>query len=155
MSDWFKDNNYRRMILIDRYENPHQFINEKQANELINNSIVLSVTSTSCTDNFNVYLNVKNDVIQSIKFIGDGCVISKVSTDFLLDAITKKNVITALLICKNFLKLVKTGIVSKTNLPKELLIFDQIHKQHSRIICASSVVETVFNYLQTIHGKKE
>ncbi|WP_036448916.1 iron-sulfur cluster assembly scaffold protein [Mycoplasmoides pirum] len=148
MSAWYNDDNYRRTFLVDRYSNPQYLINESEFNKLKSKYAMLQAVSRSCSDNFDIYLYIKDEIIQDAKFIGEGCVISLTSTDILLECLINKTIKEASNLLVNYLELVCNGKQPKNDFPELLFLFNQIYKQSNRIICASNVAERINIYLK-------
>lgn len=149
LSVWYKDENYRRMVLIDRFEHPKFLINEAQTINLEPNYVMLQASSTTCTDNFDVYLHIDKNSIKDIKFVGEGCVISLTSSDLLIEQLVHKPIVEAIDLLEKYLLLVFDGkLVDNKKFPEALMLFDQIHKQSNRIICASNVAQKILTYLK-------
>ena len=71
-----------REIIIDRYKNP-QFKGSLEPND-----ISFEDDNPLCGDQFTVYVQVEDEVIQDISFQGSGCAISKASASMMTDAAT-------------------------------------------------------------------
>ena len=61
----------KREIIMDHYSNPR---NRKRIND--SKYIVENTRNSSCIDNLDIYVNVKNDKIEDITFDGEACAIS-------------------------------------------------------------------------------
>ena len=61
----------KREIIMDHYSNPR---NRKRIND--GKYIVENTRNSSCIDNLDIYVNIKNDKIEDITFDGDACAIS-------------------------------------------------------------------------------
>ena len=72
--------------LIERSRTPDNL------GELTNPDIHVEDINPLCGDKVEIFVNIKNNVIDEIKFKGSGCSISKVSTDLLLDKIKGKSI---------------------------------------------------------------
>lgn len=152
LSGWSNKAELRRMVITDRSQNPQNFLNELEVDTIEKTHVKLQNLSTSCTDNFDIYLLVKNNTIKDAKFNGEGCVISTTSTDFLLSELIDKKIDSAITMLKAYLALVETG-KNNSKLPENLSLFDEVHKQANRIPCASNASRIILNYLQKIQGK--
>ncbi|WP_084268987.1 iron-sulfur cluster assembly scaffold protein [Mycoplasmoides alvi] len=148
LSVWYKDENYRRMILVDRFKNPQFLVNEAQVIKFQQNYVMLQASSSTCTDNFDVYLKIENNKVIDACFVGEGCVISLTSSDLILEEIINKSVPYIVKLLKKYLDLVFNGKISEKDFPENLMIFDQIYKQSNRIICASNVAQKILNHLE-------
>ena len=61
----------KREIIMDHYSNPR---NRKRIND--SKYIVENTRNSSCIDNLDIYVNIKNDKIEDITFDGEACAIS-------------------------------------------------------------------------------
>ncbi|MCS7123658.1 MAG: iron-sulfur cluster assembly scaffold protein [Candidatus Aenigmarchaeota archaeon] len=71
--------------ILARYRTP------KNKGKLENFDFHLKENNPLCGDFIEVFIKVKNGKVEDAKFIGEGCVISQVSTDLLLDFIKNKS----------------------------------------------------------------
>ena len=76
---------YREMIL-DHYKNP------TNAGVVPDASVISKDYNPSCGDVIEIQIKVSDNVIEDIKFQGQGCAISQSSTDILIDLVKNKNV---------------------------------------------------------------
>ena len=92
-----------------------------------------------CGDHLSVYLNVKNEVIEDITFVGDGCAISKASASMMTQFLKGKTVPDA----KNLFEQFHSLLNGKLNPDKDqhslgrLAIFSNIWHFPARVKCAS------------------
>ena len=92
-----------------------------------------------CGDHLNVYLNVKNDIIEDIAFEGDGCAISKASASMMTEGLKGKSVEQAQLLIEEFHNLITGKLDPEKNdhhLGK-LAIFSGVWHFPMRVKCAS------------------
>ena len=76
---------YRETIL-DHYKNP------TNAGVVPDASVISKDYNPSCGDVIEIQIKVSDNVIEDIKFQGQGCAISQSSTDILIDLVKNKNV---------------------------------------------------------------
>mgnify|MGYP001558460575 FL=1 len=76
---------YREMIL-DHYKNP------TNAGVVPDASVISKDYNSSCGDVIEIQIKFSDNVIEDIKFQGQGCAISQSSTDILIDLVKNKNV---------------------------------------------------------------
>lgn len=147
MTDLFNDINYRRSLIVDRYENPHFLITEQKTKKLDSSYVSVNAKSDQCIDNFKLYIKEYEGIIKDIKYCGEGCVIAVSSTDFLLEALLNKNLKQVREILNEFLNLVtnqKQANLKK--LPNFLNLYSQVYKQSNRIKCASLVTLNLIDH---------
>ncbi|PIO08246.1 Fe-S cluster protein [Candidatus Pacearchaeota archaeon CG10_big_fil_rev_8_21_14_0_10_34_12] len=84
---------YKRHIL-ELYKNPKNFgkIENATNKKTAVNPIQHTEENTFCGDEITIYLVVKNDKIENVKFTGEGCAISIASASLLTDKIKGMNV---------------------------------------------------------------
>jgi nitrogen fixation NifU-like protein len=70
--------------VIERFKNPHN------AGTIVNADAIGEVGNVKCGDIMKVYLKIKDNKIQDIKFQTYGCVAAIASTDFLCDLVKGK-----------------------------------------------------------------
>lgn len=100
----FTGNGIYRENIIDHYKNPHNH------GSIVGASIVHSENNPLCGDIINVYLKIKKDVVEDIKFIGNGCAISQSAMSMLTDDIMGKTI-------EEIKKIKREDIVSMLNIP--------------------------------------
>jgi len=101
-----------------------------------------------CGDRFNLYVEVKEEVIESVYFHGYGCAISKASTSVLAKNLEGKTIAEALAICETF-----EGVVSPDadteNENEELEAFAAAKDFPGRLQCATLSWEAMKAFLST------
>lgn len=88
-----------QQIIIDHSRHPHNFGQLDTANRTIDGFNPL------CGDKLTLYLEVKNDCVENISFIGHGCAISTASASLMTDAIKGKTVAETKILFDQFHKL--------------------------------------------------
>ena len=129
------DKELKRSIILDNYQNPFNRFRHEEEDYLKINS-----NNVSCIDNIDVYLKIEDNMIKDISFEGEACVISISSTSILSNILLGKTVDKALEIIDNYLKMINEEEYDK-ELIKELIVFDDISLQPSRIKCATLVAK--------------
>ena len=124
------DKEIKRSIILDNYQNP----NKKKTSG--DDYIKINTRNVSCIDNLDIYLKVKNGIVEDATFEGEACVISISSTNILINLIVGKNKNEAINIIDNYLKMINEEDYDK-DLLKELNVLDDIGRQPSRIKCAT------------------
>lgn len=125
------DNEFKKEIILDNFKNPFN----KDGNDELNYEKINS-NNESCIDNIDLYVNIKKDIIEDIRFNGEACAISTASTSIMLKNIIGKSVSEALKYINNF-----ENMVNEENFNEELLgeaiAFDEIYKQANRKTCVT------------------
>jgi len=108
----------------------------------------LAAYNPLCGDRFNLYVEVKEGVIESVYFHGYGCAISKASTSVLAKNLEGKTVTEALAICETF-----EGVVSPDSDAEieneELEAFAAAKDFPGRLQCATLSWEAMKAFLST------
>ncbi|OGB83310.1 hypothetical protein A3F66_05620 [candidate division TM6 bacterium RIFCSPHIGHO2_12_FULL_32_22] len=72
--------------LLDHYKNPHNF------GKLENADITSDEYNPSCGDRVQIFINIKDNKIKDISFVGEGCVISLATASMLTDFVKTKDI---------------------------------------------------------------
>lgn len=139
------DKDLKRTIILDNYQNPN---NKKISGE---DYIKINTRNVSCIDNLDIYLKVKDNIIEDASFEGEACVISISSTNILINLLIGKTREEGLNLIDNYLKMINEEEYDKEVL-KELLAFDDTSKQPSRIKCATLSANGIKNFLEENHS---
>ena len=91
-----------------------------------------------CGDEFKVMLRLKDNKIEEIGFIGDGCAISKASGSMMTDLLCGKTLTESLVLKDDFLNLITKDIKVSDSLGK-LKVFEGVKKFPVRVKCAALV----------------
>ncbi len=135
------DKDLKRSIILDNYQNP----NNKHTSD--SSYVKINTRNVSCIDNLDIYLKIKNNIIEDISFEGEACVISISSTNILINLLIGKTREEGIYIIDNYLKMINEEEYDKDIL-KELEVFDDTSKQPSRIKCATLSANGIKNYLE-------
>ncbi|HOO67930.1 MAG TPA: iron-sulfur cluster assembly scaffold protein, partial [Bacilli bacterium] len=73
------DNNIKRTIILDNYENP---FNKGLVDD--NTYSKINVNNESCIDNIDLQIKVEDNVIKDIRFDGEACAISTSATSIMI-----------------------------------------------------------------------
>ena len=124
------DNNLKRSIILEHYQNPKN-------KGLINDTTYLTsnTNNESCIDEINLMAKIDNNKIVDIRFDGEACAICTSSTSIMIDTLINKTVAEANKIYENF-----ENMINEREYDKELLeqavVYDDIYRQHNRKKCA-------------------
>lgn len=124
------DNNLRREIIIDNYQNP---MNKK----LVDDDSYLSTNynNESCIDNLTIQMKIEDNIIKDIVFDGEACAISTSATSIFIRSLIGKTVEEARKIIINYNNMLQEKEYDK-DLLGELVVYSEISKQPNRITCA-------------------
>ncbi len=123
------DENLKREIIMENYQNP---LNRKVGGD---NYLKVNTSNTSCIDNIDLYLDIEDNVIKDITFMGEACAISISSTSIMINNLIGKTVEEAIDYIDNFDKMINGKDYDKDIL-KDAIVYSEIYKQNSRKTCA-------------------
>ena len=124
------DNNLRREIILENYQDPMN-------RGLINDDSYLKVntSSESCIDNLDFMMKVEDGIVKDIRFDGEACAISTSATSIMIRSLIGKSVDEVKTIISNYQKMIQEEDYDKDILG-ELNVYDEICKQPNRKNCA-------------------
>jgi len=125
------DQNLKRSIILDNYQNPFN----KDISE-VDDYIKINTNNESCIDNLDIYVKIKNDLIEDVKFDGEACVICISSTSIMIRSLIGKTINEAKLIISNYLNMIEEKEYDEGVLG-ELNVYNDLYKQPSRKKCAT------------------
>lgn len=125
------DENLKREIIMEHYQNP---LNRHLVED--DSYIKVNTNNASCIDNLDIYVKVKDNVIEDIAFTGEACAISISSTSIMIENLIGKTVEDARIIIENFENMVNEKEYDESIL-KNALVYNEIYKQNSRKTCAT------------------
>lgn len=146
------DNELRELyqqVILDHNKSPRNFKILDEANHHAEGHNPL------CGDHLDVYLQLENDVVKDISFVGNGCAISKSSASLMTSIVKGKTKEEAERLFEKFHALV-TG---KLNDPNEiealgkLAVFQGVQEFPVRVKCASLAWHTLHNALNNKEEK--
>ena len=140
--DVYKD--LYQQLIIDHNQNPQNFGTLEDASHSAEGHNPL------CGDVINVYLILKDNIIEDISFEGTGCAISKASASIMTGALKGLRVDEAEALFDNFHTLATTG-ESLSNMGK-LSVLAGVHKYPARVKCATLSWHTFYG---AIHNSNE
>jgi len=146
------DNELRELyqqVILDHNKSPRNFKKLEDANHHAEGHNPL------CGDHLDVYLQLENDVVKDISFIGNGCAISKSSASLMTAIIKGKTKDEAEELFGKFHDLV-TGKLKNTNEIEalgKLAVFQGVQEFPVRVKCASLAWHTLHNALNNKEEK--
>ena len=124
------DAEIKREIIMDNYLNPKNKIRvEDSSYDKVNSN------NESCIDNIDIFVKVKNNIIEDIKFDGEACAISTSSTSIMINNLIGLTISEAIKYVDNFANMVEEKNYDK-DLLKEAIVYEDIYKQNNRKHCA-------------------
>ena len=125
------DQNLKRSIILENYQNPFN----KDVSE-VEGYIKINTNNESCIDNLDIYVKLKDNVIEDIKFDGEACVICISSTSIMIQKLIGKTIEEAKEIISNYLNMIEEKEYNEEVLG-ELNVYNDLYKQPSRKKCAT------------------
>ena len=143
------DNNLRREIILDNYQNP---MNRGLVSD--NDYVKFNTNSESCIDNLDFMMKISDDNIVDIRFDGEACAISTSATSIMIRTLIGKSLDEAIKILDNYRKMINEEEYDE-NLLGELMVYDDICKQPNRKGCALIPVRAIDKVLEVFgYGNK-
>ena len=142
------DENLKRDIIIDNYQNPMN-------KELIDDDSYLKVNqaSESCIDNLDFMMKIEDNIIKDIRFDGEACAISTSASSIMIRSLIGKSIDDAINILTNYKNMIEEKEYDK-ELLGELLVYDTISKQPNRIKCALLPMVAIDKMLEGLDEKR-
>ncbi len=138
----FKDDDQLeiRKKIISNYNEPTMKGYQEHKEE-----IIVQKKLQTCNDNISGQIIIKGDVIESLRFDGQGCVISISTANVISKVLTNQTISDALEIIKNYENMLSSKEYNLNNF-NELEIFKNVSKQKNRIKCARMLSDAVKEY---------
>ena len=124
------DENFRREIILDNYNDP-----ENRGLIEDNSYLKVNTNSESCIDNLDFMMKVEDGIIKDIRFDGEACAISTSATSIMIRSLIGKRVEEVKKILVNYRNMINEEEYD-SELLGELNVYDQICKQPNRKNCA-------------------
>ena len=124
------DNNIKREIILENYQNPKN-------KGLLNDDSYLktNMNNESCIDELNLEVKIEDDIIKDTRFDGEACAICISSASIMTTTLIGKTVKEAETILENFLNMLDEKPYDKEIL-EEAIVYDDIYKNPNRKKCA-------------------
>ena len=126
------DNDMKRSIILDNYSDAKN----RGIPDNIDEYIIINSNNQSCIDNINIYVKLKDNVIEDVKFEGEACVIAISSTSILSNMLIGKTMDEAKEILENYFNMIEEHDYDK-ELLGEANVYEDMYKQPSRKTCAT------------------
>ena len=120
----------RREIIMEHYQNPK---NKKEIKDETYKKV--NTNNSSCIDNLDIYVKIKDNIIEDICFSGEACAISTSSCSIMITNLIGKSVEEAKEFIKNFENMIEEKEYQEEIL-NEALAYNEIYKQNNRKNCA-------------------
>ena len=134
------DSDMKRSIILDNYSDAKN----RGIPENTDEYMIINSNNQSCIDNINIYVKLKDNVIEDIKFEGEACVIAISSTSILSDMLIGKTMAEAKEILENYFDMIEEHDYDK-ELLGEANVYEDMYKQPSRKTCATLFARGIGN----------
>jgi nitrogen fixation NifU-like protein len=133
-----------QQVILDHNKSPRNFKKLETANKTAEGYNPL------CGDKVNIYLEVENDVIRDISFIGSGCAISKASASIMSTIIKGKTIDEAERLFGKFHDLITGKLNDSENIEDlgKLAVLAGVKEFPVRVKCASLAWHTMISALK-------
>lgn len=137
------DPKLKREIILEHYQNPvNRGLIDKEGYVRVN------TRNSSCVDNIDMMVKIKDGVIEDARFDGEACAICTSATSIMIRSIIGKNIDQVDEIVCNFEKMVNEEEYNDSVL-QELNVYNDIYKQPSRKKCALLPFESIKKVINT------
>ena len=133
------DDMTKRNIIMDNYQNPYKKEEDKEYD-------YKRANNPSCIDDINLYIKMKDNVIEDITFTGEACVISTSATSIMIRNLIGKTKEKAIELIDNFINMVHEKDYDESLL-NELIVYDKIYLQPNRVTCVLLPFKNIKEYL--------
>lgn len=141
------DNNLRREIILDNYQDP---MNRGLVED--DSYLKVNTNSESCIDNLDFMMKVEDGIVKDIRFDGEACAISTSSTSIMIRSIIGKKIEEVEKIIDNYQKMINEEEYDSEILG-ELNVYDEICKQPNRKNCALLPSVAVIEMLEELKNE--
>lgn len=141
------DNNLRREIILDNYQDP---MNRGLVED--DSYLKVNTNSESCIDNLDFMMKVEDGIVKDIRFDGEACAISTSATSIMIRSIIGKKIEEVEKILDNYQKMINEEEYDSEILG-ELNVYDEICKQPNRKNCALLPSVAVIEMLEELKNE--
>lgn len=138
------DNNIKRTIILDNYENPY---NRGLTNDSSFDKV--NANNESCIDNLDLEIKVENGVISDMHFDGEACAISTSATSIMLKNLIGKTIDEALEFINEYENMIDEKEYN-ADILEEAVVYSDTYKQPSRKKCALLSYLSIKEYLLNV-----
>ena len=133
-----------QQVILDHNKSPRNFKKLETANKTAEGYNPL------CGDKINIYLEVENDVVKDVSFIGSGCAISKASASIMSTIIKGKTIDEAEKLFRKFHALITGKLNNSENIEDlgKLAVLAGVKEFPVRVKCASLAWHTMISALK-------
>lgn len=132
-----------QQVILDHNKNPRNFKKIENANHSAEGYNPL------CGDKINIYINLENEIIENISFLGSGCAISKASGSLMTSILKGKTKADAEKLFEKFQSLITGKNGSENEELGKLNILSGVKEFPTRVKCASLPWHTMISALKS------
>ena len=124
------DEETKREIIMEHYMHPLNRERKDDSYQKVNTA------NSSCIDNLDIYVKIKDNKIIDIAFDGEACAISISATSIMIENLIGKTIPEAEDFIKNY-EAMTEGKEYNEELLNDAIVYDAIYKQGNRKTCAT------------------
>ncbi len=109
--------------------------------------VVIEAYNPLCGDRFTLYLRLEGGLVQTVRFYGYGCAISKAATSVLVSKIEGMALEEVLALCEHYVALLDPEIPKPVEVDPELAAFVGARQFPARLACANLSWKHLRDYL--------
>jgi nitrogen fixation NifU-like protein len=135
-------------VLLDHYRRPRNCRKLERANRQADGFNPL------CGDKFTVYMQIENDIVKDISFVGSGCAVSIASASMMTENLKGKTIAEVKALFKRFQLLTTNRLESPLDAATmgELAVFAGLQQYPARVKCATLAWHTMQAALEGLQG---
>ena len=142
------DSNLKREIILDNYSHPfNKGFDNTQGYLKVNSN------NESCIDNIDLYVLIKDDVIEDIRFDGEACAISTASTSIMIKNLIGLHLDEAINYINNFEAMLNEEPYEDIGF-NEAIVFDETYKQGNRRTCVTLPYKGIVKLIKDYQNNK-
>lgn len=141
-------NEIYRSIIISNSLKPSKYVSE---NFDAQNYKRVGVRSRTCSDNYEIFLHFKDEIIDKAFFTGYGCSISKSSTNIICEYLLGKTKDQAISLLNSYRKTVIKEEEPNAKFLGDLIAFENVSNHLNRIPCALMSANALIVALEVKH----
>ena len=141
LSQYSKDNNLKREVIMDYYSTP------KLKSKL--ESTDIDHFSTQCVDEIHIKWDFENGKLTKVNWDGVGCAVCLSSTDMFLEKTLNKSKDEILELAYQYENMInQNGQPYDENLLEKLLVYSNVKSQLNRLYCANMISQAIIKTLE-------
>ncbi len=110
--------------------------------------VVLEAYNPLCGDEFTLYLNTRDDLIEKVQFSGYGCAVSKAMTSLLSEQLEGKSIQEANAFIIDLKRMLTDNRTSLRPAMDEFVPFMEVKNHPERMTCVTLSIDALLNYFE-------